>query len=61
MLWTLRGANPGRDISPRSFNGAIPAPDEDGDGVSELVFSQGGSIDDRERLPGHVYVVSGRS
>jgi outer membrane protein assembly factor BamB len=59
LLWSLRRANPKAPISKRNFNGAVPVPDQDGDGVGDVVFSQGGSYDDGARVPGHVFVVSG--
>lgn len=60
-LWTLRGANPKADIARRNFNGGLTVADQDGDGVDDLLLSQGGSYDDDRRLPGRLYLVSGRS
>jgi outer membrane protein assembly factor BamB len=57
-LWTLRKANPKADIPRRNFNGGLPVPDQDGDGVDDLLLSQGGSYDDDRRLPGRLFVVS---
>lgn len=59
VLWSLRNANPAAEIPKRSFNGAMVVPDQDSDGVADLVFSQGGSQDDKHRLPGRIFVVSG--
>lgn len=61
VLWTLRKANPKADIPKRNFNGATLVPDRDGDGLDDLVFTQGGSYDDTKRLPGRVMVVSSAS
>lgn len=60
-LWTLRKANPKADVPPRDFNGALVVGDQDGDGVDDLLLSQGGSYDDEHRLPGRLFVVSGAS
>lgn len=60
-LWTLRKANPKADLPRRNFNGATLTGDRDGDGVDDLVFTQGGSYDDSKRLPGRVMVVSAAS
>ncbi len=57
-LWSLRAANRGVKITARDFNGGTVIPDQDGDGVAELLLSQGGSYDDGHRLPGHFFVVS---
>lgn len=61
FLWTLRQANPKADVPPRDFNGALVVGDQDGDGADDLLLSQGGSYDDSRRLPGRLFVVSGRS
>ncbi len=57
-LWTLRAANPKAVLPKRNFNGALVVADQDGDGVEDLVVSQGGSGDDSNRLPGRVMVIS---
>lgn len=61
LVWSLRKANPGVKITKRDFNGASAIPDQDGDGVDELLLSQGGSYDDGHRLPGHFFVVSAKA
>jgi outer membrane protein assembly factor BamB len=60
-LWTLRKANPKADVPLRDFNGGVVVGDQDGDGVDDLLLSQGGSYDDAHRLPGRLFVVSGAS
>ncbi len=57
-LWTLRAVNPKADIPKRNFNGGLVVGDQDGDGVDDLLLSQGGSYDDDRRLPGRLLVVS---
>lgn len=57
-LWALRTVNPKADIPRRNFNGALVVGDQDGDGVDDLLVSQGGSYDDSKRLPGRLFVVS---
>ncbi|MDF1565217.1 MAG: PQQ-binding-like beta-propeller repeat protein [Deltaproteobacteria bacterium] len=58
-LWSLRQKN--RNTARLNFNGAVPLPDLDGDGVAELLLSQGGSYDDEHRLVGRSLVVRGAS
>lgn len=58
-LWTLRKVNPKAQVPRRNFNGGLVVGDQDGDGVVDLVFSQGGSYDDDKRLPGRLFLVSG--
>jgi outer membrane protein assembly factor BamB len=58
VLWTLRRANPKGDLPRRSFNGGLVVPDQDGDGVDDLVITNGGGLDDTARLPGRVMLVS---
>ncbi len=57
-LWTLRRANPKGDLPKRSFNGGLAVPDQDGDGVDDLVVTNGGGLDDSNRLPGRVMLIS---
>lgn len=57
-LWALRAVNPKADIPKRNFNGALVVGDQDGDGVDDLLVSQGGSYDDSKRLPGRLFLVS---
>lgn len=61
FLWTLRQANPKAAVPRRDFNGAVVVGDQDGDGVDDLLLSQGGSYDDSRRLPGRLFVASGKS
>ncbi len=58
-LWRLRKKNPKVRIPDRNFNGAEVLPDQDGDGVTDFVFTQGGMDLDRHRVPGLLLIVSG--
>lgn len=60
-LWSLRAANPGADLPRKNFNGAIAVPDQDGDGIDDLVATQGGAYDDRLRKPGRIMLMSGKT
>ncbi len=57
-LWSLRRVNPKGDVPRRSFNGGLAVPDQDGDGIDDLVVSNGGGLDDSARLPGRVMLIS---
>jgi outer membrane protein assembly factor BamB len=57
-LWSLRRANPKGDVPNRSFNGGLAVPDQDSDGVDDLVVTNGGGLDDTARLPGRVMLIS---
>lgn len=60
-LWSLRAANPKADLPKRNFNGGLVVDDQDGDGVNDLLVSQGGSYDDDRRIPGRLFVISAAS
>ena len=60
-LWKLSKANPGAKIGQAYFNSPLVLPDEDGDGVGEVLAVQGGDADDSRRAPGRYHVVSGKT
>lgn len=59
-LWGIHGANPGLPLPEQHFNTAVPCPDQDGDGLDDLLVVQSGGLD-MLRQVGRLYVISAAS
>ena len=59
-LWSLKLRNPSADFPMTNFNTPLVIPDQDGDGVDELLVTQSGG-QDATRPPARLRLISGRT
>ncbi len=59
-LWFLGDANPGENFPNTNFNTPVRLPDQDGDGIDDLLVGQSGGQDDT-RPPARYHLVSGKT